>query len=36
MRRTLFPLQDRRNTRDKAKGLCISLEGHIGELALAL
>ena len=28
----LFPPQDKRNTRDKAKGLCISSEGHIGEL----
>ena len=34
MRRTLFPLQDRRNTRDKVKGLCISSEGHIGELGV--
>ena len=32
MRRTLFPPLDKRNTRDKAKGLCISSEGHIGEL----
>ena len=34
MRRILFPLQDRRNTRDKVKGLCISSEGHIGELGV--
>ena len=31
-RRTLFPPLNKRNTRDKAKGLCISSEGHIGEL----
>ena len=31
-RRTLFPPLDERNTRDKAKGLCVFLEGHIGEL----
>ena len=39
MRRTLFPLQDRRNTRDKVKGLCITSERYIGVLgvdALAL
>ena len=29
MKRTLFPLQDRRNTRDKVKGLCITSERHI-------
>ena len=28
-RRTLFPPQDKRNARDKAKGLCISSERHI-------
>ena len=28
-RRTLFPPLDKRNTRDKAKGLCISSERHI-------
>ena len=28
----LFPPLNKRNTRDKAKGLCISSEGHIGEL----
>ena len=28
----LFPPLDKRNPRDKAKGLCISSEGHIGEL----
>ena len=31
-RRTLFPSLDERNTRDKATGLCLFLEGHIGEL----
>ena len=31
-RRTLFPPLDKRNTRDKAKGLCIPLERYIGEL----
>ena len=31
-RRTLFPPLDKRNTRDKAKGLCITSERHIGEL----
>ena len=28
----LFHPLDKRNTRDKAKGLCITSEGHIGEL----
>ena len=28
----LFPSLNKRNTRDKAKGLCISSEGYIGEL----
>ena len=28
----LFPSLDKRNTRDKAKGLCITSERHIGEL----
>ena len=28
----LFPPLDKRNTRDKAKDLCISSERHIGEL----
>ena len=28
----LFPLQDKRNTRDKAKGLRVTSERHIGEL----
>ena len=28
-RRTLFPPLDKRNTRDKAKGLCITSERHI-------
>ena len=32
MRRTLFPPLDKRNTRDKAKGLCITSERYIGEL----
>ena len=31
-RRALFPPLNKRNTRDKAKGLCITSEGHIGEL----
>ena len=31
-RKTLFPLQDKRNTRDKAKGLRITSERYIGEL----
>ena len=30
MRRTLFPLLDERNTRNKTKGLRISSEKHIG------
>ena len=30
--RTLFPPLDKRNTRDKAKGLCITSERYIGEL----
>ena len=30
MRRTLFPPLDKRSTRDKAKGLCISSERYIG------
>ena len=30
MRRTLFPPLDKRNTHDKAKGLRISSEKHIG------
>jgi len=29
-----FPPLDKRNTRDKAKGLRISSEGHIGELGV--
>ena len=33
-RRTLFPPLDKRNTRDKAKGLYISSERHIGELGV--
>jgi len=30
----LFPPLDKRNTRDKAMGLRISSEGHIGELGV--
>ena len=33
-RRTLFPPLDKRNTRDKVKGLCITSERHIGELGV--
>ena len=33
-RRMLFPPLDKRNTRDKAKGLCISSERHIEELGV--
>ena len=33
-RRTLFPPLDKRNTRDKAKGLRIAAERHIGELGV--
>ena len=33
-RRTLFPPLDKRNTRDKAKGLRITSERHIGELGV--
>ena len=33
-RRTLFPPLNKRNTRGKAKGLCISSERHIGELGV--
>ena len=33
-RTMLFPPQDKRNTRDKSKGLCISSERHIGELGV--
>ena len=33
-RTMLFPSQDKRNTRDKAKGLCVSSERHIGELGM--
>ena len=32
----LFPPLDKRNTRDKAKGLCITSEEHIGELGVAM
>ena len=31
-RTMLFPPLDKRNTRDKAKGLCVTSERHIGEL----
>ena len=31
-RMTLFPPPDKRNTRNKAKGLCITSERYIGEL----
>ena len=30
----LFPSQEKRNTRDKAQGLCITSERHIGELGV--
>ena len=33
-RRTLFPPLDKRNTRDKAKGLGITSERYIGELGV--
>ena len=33
-RRTLFPPLDKRNTRDKAKGLRVASERHIGELGV--
>jgi len=33
-RRTLFPLLDKRNTRDRVKGLCITSERYIGELGV--
>ena len=33
-RRTLFPPLDKRNTCDKAKGLRITSERHIGELGV--
>ena len=33
-RRTLFPPLDKRSTRDKAKGLRITSERHIGELGV--
>ena len=31
-RTMLFPPLDKRNTRDKVKGLCITSERHVGEL----
>ena len=33
-RMALFPSLAKRNTRDKAKGLCITSERHIGELGV--
>ena len=33
-RRTLFPPLDKRNTCDKAKGLCVASERHIRELGV--
>ena len=33
-RTMLFPSLDKRNTRDKAKGLRITSEGYIGELGV--
>ena len=33
-RTALFPPLDKRNTHDKAKGLCITSERHIGELGV--
>ena len=33
-RRVLFPPLDKKNTRDKARGLCITSEKHIGELGV--
>ena len=33
-RRTLFPTLDKRNTRNKAKALRITTEGHSGELGV--
>ena len=33
-RRTLFPPLDKRNTHDRAKGLCVSSERRIGELGV--
>lgn len=32
MSRTLFPSLDKRNTRDMAKGLCITSKRDVGEL----
>ena len=34
MRRTPFPTLDKRNTRDKVKGLRITSERHIGEMGV--
>ena len=33
-RRILFSSLNKRNTRDKAEGLCVSSERHIGELGV--
>ena len=33
-RTALFPPLDKMNTRDKAKGLCVTLERHIGALGV--
>ena len=33
-RKTLFPPLDKRNTRDKAKGWCVTSERHIGEMGV--
>ena len=33
-RRTLFPPLDKKNTRDKARSLCITSERYIGELGV--
>ena len=35
-RTMLFPPLDKRNTRDKKKGLCIASERHIGEQGVAM
>ena len=34
MRTMLFPTLDKRNNRDKAKGLCVTSERYIGELGV--
>ena len=35
-RMAVSPPQDKRNTRDKVKGLRITSEGYIGELGIAM